>query len=137
MISIISEESRGTFFEEKRNTVYRRDSCPCAGSLGWNILFYKGQYGSITITVDGEEYGTYSLGKDQTISINDTNVCEIKDGKAHMISATCPDHLCMKQREIDEKGGTIVCLPNKVVIEGSKSADSTDSSDELSIDAVT
>ena len=87
--------------------------------------------------MDGEEYGTYSLGKDQTISINDTNVCEIKDGKAHMISATCPDHLCMKQREIDEKGGTIVCLPNKVVIEGSKSADSTDSSDELSIDAVT
>ena len=54
-------------------------------------FFYKGQYGSITITVDGEEYGTYSLGKDQTISINDTNVCEIKDGKAHMISATCPD----------------------------------------------
>ena len=100
-------------------------------------FFYKGQYGSITITVDGEEYGTYSLGKDQTISINDTNVCEIKDGKAHMISATCPDHLCMKQREIDEKGGTIVCRPNKVVIEGSKSADSTDSSDELSIDAVT
>ena len=100
-------------------------------------FFYKGQYGSITITVDGEEYGTYSLGKDQTISINDTNVCEIKDGKAHMISATCPDHLCMKQREIDEKGGTIVCLPNKVVFEGSKSADSTDSSDELSIDAVT
>ena len=97
-------------------------------------FFYKGQYGSITITVDGEEYGTYSLGKDQTISINDTNVCEIKDGKAHMISATCPDHLCMKQREIDEKGGTIVCLPNKVVIEGGKSADS---SDELSIDAVT
>ena len=100
-------------------------------------FFYKGQYGSITITVDGEEYGTYSLGKDQTISINDTNVCEIKDGKAHMISATCSDHLCMKQREIDEKGGTIVCLPNKVVIEGNKSADSTDSSDELSIDAVT
>ena len=100
-------------------------------------FFYKGQYGSTTITVDGEEYGTYSLGKDQTISINDTNVCEIKDGKAHMISATCPDHLCMKQREIDEKGGTIVCLPNKVVIEGNKSADSTDSSDELSIDAVT
>ena len=100
-------------------------------------FFYKGQYGSITITVDGEEYGTYSLGKDQTISINDTNVCEIKDGKAHMISATCPDHLCLKQREIDEKGGTIVCLPNKVVIEGNKSADSTDSSDELSIDAVT
>ena len=96
----------------------------------------KGSHGSIRITVDGGEYGTYSLAKDQTIKINDTNVCEIKDGKAHMISAECPDHLCMKQKAIDEKGGTIVCLPNKVVIEGEKSVGS-DNTDELSIDAVT
>ena len=96
----------------------------------------KGSHGSIRITVDGEEYGTYSLAKDQTIKINDTNVCEIKDGKAHMISAECPDHLCMKQKAIDEKGGTIGCLPNKVVIEGEKSVGS-DNTDELSIDAVT
>ena len=53
-----------------------------------------------------------------------------------MISAECPDHLCIKQKAINEKGGTIVCLPNKVVIEGEKSSDS-DSTDELSIDAVT
>ncbi len=96
----------------------------------------KGSHGSIRITVDGKEYGTYSLAKDQTIKINDTNVCEIKNGKAHMLSAECPDHLCMKQKAIDEKGGTIVCLPNKVVIEGEKSVGS-DNTDELSIDAVT
>ena len=96
----------------------------------------KGSHGSIRITVNGEEYGIYSLAKDQTIKINDTNVCEIKDGKAHMISAECPDHLCMKQKAIDEKGGTIVCLPNKVVMEGEKSADSSDT-DEISIDAIT
>ena len=96
----------------------------------------KGSHGTICITVDGKEYGTYSLAKNQTIKINDTNVCEIKDGQARMISAECPDHLCMKQKAIDEKGGTIVCLPNKVVIEGEKSAGS-DSADELSIDAVT
>lgn len=96
----------------------------------------KGSHGTICITVDGKEYGTYSLAKNQIIKINDTNVCEIKDGQARMISAECPDHLCMKQKAINEKGGTIVCLPNKVVIEGEKSADS-DSTDELSIDAVT
>ena len=96
----------------------------------------KGSHGSIRITVDGKEYGTYSLAKDQPIKINDTNVCEIKNGKAHMLSAECPDHLCMKQKAIDEKGGTIVCLPNKVVIEGEKSVGS-DNTDELSIDAVT
>lgn len=96
----------------------------------------KASHGTICITVDGKEYGTYSLAKNQTIKINDTNVCEIKDGQARMISAECPDHLCIKQKAINEKGGTIVCLPNKVVIEGEKSSDS-DSTDELSIDAVT
>lgn len=106
------------------------------GLWGGMSLADKGAHASIRITVDGEEYGTYSLSRDQTIKINDTNVCEIKDGKVRMISAECPDHLCMKQKAIDEKGGTIVCLPNKVVIEGEKSSDS-DSSDELSIDAVT
>lgn len=96
----------------------------------------SGKHGSVRITVDGEEYGTYSLAKDQIIKINDTNVCEIKDGQARMISAECPDHLCMKQKAIDEKGGTIVCLPNKVVIEGEKSP-ASDDTDEISIDTVT
>lgn len=108
---------------------------------GGMSLINKGSHGSIRITVDGKEYGTYSLEKDQTIKINDTNVCEIKDGQARMISAQmigalCRDHLCMKQKAIDEKGGTIVCLPNKVVIEGEKSTDSK-KTDEPVIDAVT
>ena len=75
-------------------------------------------------------------GRHGSIKINDTNVCEIKDGKAYMLSADCPDHLCMKQKSIDEKGGTIVCLPNKVVIEGNKNSDSGDTN-QPSIDAVT
>lgn len=37
-----------------------------------------------------------------------------------MTDANCPDHLCMKQKAVDSTGGTIVCLPNKVVIEGEK-----------------
>ena len=78
------------------------------GLWGGMSLADKGAHASIRITVDGEEYGTYSLSRDQTIKINDTNVCEIKDGKVRMISAECPDHLCMKQKAIDEKGGTIV-----------------------------
>ena len=41
---------------------------------GGMSLINKGSHGSI-ITVDGKEYGTYSLKKDQTIKINDTNVC--------------------------------------------------------------
>ena len=95
---------------------------------GFLTVLRRGDYGSVRITVNGEEYGTYSLAENQKISINDTNVCEIKDGKVKMIEADCPDHLCMKQPAVGSSGGTIVCLPNKVVIEGEKAADSeTDS----------
>ena len=96
---------------------------------GFLTVLRRGDYGSVRITVNGEEYGTYSLAENQKISINDTNVCEIKDGKVKMIETDCPDHLCMKQPAVGSSGGTIVCLPNKVVIEGEKTADSeTDSS---------
>ena len=75
-------------------------------------------HGSIRITVDGVLFGEYSLNKDQKIKINGTNTCRIKNGSAQMIEATCPDHLCIHQYPIDEKGGMIICLPNKVIIEG-------------------
>lgn len=95
---------------------------------GGMYLVRQGHYGSIRITVDGEEYGTYSLSKDQVISIGDTNVCEIKNGEVKMIEADCPDHLCLKQKAVDSTGGTIVCLPNKVVIEGEKGSGSDETS---------
>ena len=63
-----------------------------------------GKYGTIQIKVDGELYGTYSLGKDQVIAIGDTNVCEIKNGKVKMTEANCPDHLCMKQPAVGSAG---------------------------------
>ena len=97
-------------------------------------LVRRGQYGSIRITVNGERYGNYSLAVDQVIPIGDTNVCEIRDGQVRMIEANCPDHLCMKQ-SIDSRGGTIVCLPNKVVIEGEKKSGSHGDSPDF--DAVT
>lgn len=97
----------------------------------------KGNHNTVRITVDGEEYGSYSLSKDQIIAINDTNICEIKDGKIFMVSASCPDQLCVKQHAVDEKGGAIVCLPNKVVIEAQKSTKNPSKKTELSIDAVT
>ena len=85
--------------------------------LGFQITG-KRSHNTIRITVDGKEFGTYSLSQDQVIHIGDTNVCEIKNGKVTMIEATCPDHYCMKQKAVDEHGGSIICLPNKVVIEG-------------------
>ena len=100
--------------------------------LFWLIPYIRGQFtykeAQLRITVDGEEYGVYSLEEDQVIHIGDTNVCVIKDGYVSMTEADCPDHLCMKQKRISKEGGTIVCLPNRVVLEitGDESLDAPD-----------
>ncbi|MBR2491841.1 MAG: NusG domain II-containing protein [Paludibacteraceae bacterium] len=70
------------------------------------VWVYKGgavEGSNIVITVDGKEYGTYSLLEEQTIVIEDgdaKNVIVIKGGKAYMQEASCPDQLCVDQNEI-------------------------------------
>ena len=86
------------------------------------VAVYKGgavNGSNIVITVDGAEYGTYSLLEEQTIVIeegNARNVVEIKGGKAYMLEASCPDQLCVDQNEICYDKEAIICLPNKVVL---------------------
>ena len=36
-----------------------------------------------------------------------------------MTEANCPKQICVNIDAITENGGTIICLPNKIVIEGS------------------
>ena len=75
----------------------------------------------IRVTIDRKEYGVYSLDQDQEIPIEqDGVVCNylvVKDGKADMIDADCPDQLCVNMKAISAQGETIVCLPHKLVVE--------------------
>lgn len=73
--------------------------------------------GIVKVTVDGELFGTYSLEKEQEIEINDTNDLVIKDGQADMIEADCTDQICVEHKTISKNKETIVCLPNKVIVE--------------------
>ncbi|MCR4991648.1 MAG: NusG domain II-containing protein [Lachnospiraceae bacterium] len=41
----------------------------------------------------------------------------LSDGKANMESADCPNQICVHHSAISHTGETIVCLPNRVVIE--------------------
>lgn len=94
----------------------------------------------VVVSVDGEVYGTYPQYIDQEIKINETNVLLIKDGKVDMIEANCPDKICVDHVEIFNTGETIVCLPNKVVVE-IQEADNAETdnaeTDNAEVDAVT
>ena len=86
-----------------------------------------GASASVRVTVDGSVYGTYALGEEQEIPIVQdgvtTNVLTIRDGKADMTEADCPDKLCVHQKAISKNHEMIVCLPNKVVVEVTVSED--------------
>ncbi|MBQ2705294.1 MAG: NusG domain II-containing protein [Agathobacter sp.] len=90
--------------------------------VGVCVAVYKGgavEGSNISITIDGAEYGTYSLLEEQIITIEQEghiNIIEIKDGEAFMKEASCPDQLCVDQNEISFDKESIICLPNKVVI---------------------
>ncbi len=75
---------------------------------------------TVEISVDGKITAVYSLSKDRQITITGTggsNVLTIKEGKARMTKADCPDGTCVKHKAVGRIGETIVCLPHKVVVE--------------------
>ncbi len=50
------------------------------------------------------------------------NIILVENGRICMKSADCPDKLCVKQGTISSIG-SIVCLPNKVIIEIERNGD--------------
>ena len=74
----------------------------------------------VIITIDGAEYGRYSLDSDRTISIDwngNHNLVVISDGTVHMEEASCKNQICVHQGIINASGQMIVCLPNGVIAE--------------------
>ena len=82
------------------------------------LLIGKRKEGSeVRVMVEGKEIGVYSLSRDGEFSLNGgTNSLIIKDGKAYMADADCPDKLCVRQGKIHRNGETITCLPNKLTV---------------------
>lgn len=74
--------------------------------------------GVAVIRVDGVIEGTYPLTEDREISINGgSNMLRIRNGSAKMIDADCPDQLCVNQRAVSADNESIICLPNRVIVE--------------------
>ena len=88
--------------------------------LLWTNIAKRDVGGSAVVYVDGESSAAYKLDEEGEFLIeteHGTNLLVIKEGKADMMEADCPDRLCVKQHAIYKTGETIVCLPHRVVIE--------------------
>ena len=102
--------------------------------LGLGFYFLRPAGDVAVVTVDGEIYGTYPLDTDVVVEIRtgeggeQLNRLVIKDGKAYVETASCPDGICSGHKPVYRKGESIVCLPHKVVVTV-KSAEAQDQPD--------
>jgi hypothetical protein len=90
--------------------------------IGMAYFFLREEGNAVTVTVDKQLIGTYSLTENRTVEIRtgengeELNLLIIKDGKAYVETATCPDGICAAHKPITREGESIVCLPHRVVI---------------------
>ena len=89
-------------------------------SLGACFLIFGDNAGSQSVQVisDGVVLYTLPLSRARVITVESpygTNTVTVKDGKAAVTDASCPDHYCMK-RGFCNQGPDIICLPNRLVL---------------------
>ena len=84
------------------------------------FYFLRGEGDTVTVSIDGKVIATYPLDEDLVKDIHTEgdglNRLIIRDGKAWVEKASCPDGICAAHKPIHREGESIVCLPNKVVI---------------------
>lgn len=76
---------------------------------------------TVVVSVDGVVKYTFPLDEDLEFEIEGyeggTNYLVIKDGEAYLTEASCHDLLCVHMGKISSQGQSIICLPNRVVVE--------------------
>ncbi len=107
----------------KKNDLYLAAAVAAAAFLVWMVqqaVFPSGGE-QITVTQDGEIVGVYFLAEENTLTFSNgrggQNILTVRDGKAYMSEADCPDRLCMRQKPISKKGESIICLPHRLAVE--------------------
>lgn len=73
----------------------------------------------VVVYVGDEEYARFPIAEDKELLIETdrgSNYLVVRDGKADVTEADCPDKLCVRQSAVSETGETIVCMPHQVIV---------------------
>ena len=88
--------------------------------LGVCLLLFQTEGDMVVVRVDGKVYGEYALEKNQTVEIVTEwgrNLLVIENGRAFVTEASCPDGVCVAERSVAYTWQSIICKPNRVVVE--------------------
>ena len=89
------------------------------GALALFLWLTRQAGGTVAVQIDGETVMELPLGEDIQIVLGEgahSNTLVIRDGKAQVAEASCPDRICVRQGAVQYAGESIVCLPHKLVI---------------------
>ncbi|MGL5378692.1 NusG domain II-containing protein [Clostridium sp.] len=82
---------------------------------------YDNTYAEVTIA--GELYKNIPLSEhkgEEIIEVKSktgVNIIKVSDDKISIVEADCPDKVCMKPGFIHKPGESLVCLPNRLMIQ--------------------
>lgn len=71
----------------------------------------------VDVSYDGKTIYKYDISDDGSIETEYGNIIKVSGGRVWVEWASCPDGLCVKQGEVYKTGQSIICIPNKTVIQ--------------------
>ena len=80
------------------------------------LIPFSKQGSRVVVKQDNKIVYNESININKTVD-TPTNTVIIKDGIVYISNATCKNQVCVNTGKISKKGESIVCLPNKVVVE--------------------
>ncbi len=80
------------------------------------FAFSGGGGETVTVKADNETVYTGSLYYDRTVKLAGNTVV-IENGSVYVSDADCKNQICVNHSPITKKGESIICLPNKVIVE--------------------
>ena len=89
------------------------------GALALFLWLTRQTGGTVSVRIDGKAVMELPLSENAQIVLGEgdhTNTLIIRDGKAQVIEASCPDRICVRQGAVQYAGESIVCLPHKLVV---------------------
>ena len=80
------------------------------------LVFFQTQGTRVIIEQNNKVIYESIISIDKTIDTG-TNTIVIKDSEVYVEKANCSNQHCVEHKKISKKGESILCVPNKVIIE--------------------
>jgi hypothetical protein len=74
---------------------------------------------TIEVFVDNEPFGAYTIDRDRELRVPGPlgpTIIGVNKGRVRIIESPCPGKHCIRMGEVGREGGTLICVPNRVVV---------------------